>query len=72
MNPRYSHPPGRCPTSAPIEQRAQQAGARRWHYLDNLPVLVESGGLGRLARSCACTVTRLGRTCGVPYWMREE
>lgn len=40
VNPRYSHLL-EVPTSAPIEQRAQQAGARRWHYLDNLPVLVE-------------------------------
>ena len=42
VNPRYSHLL-EVPTSAPIEQRAQQAGARRWHYLDNLPVLVEQG-----------------------------
>ena len=42
VNPRYSHRL-EVPTSAPIEQRAQQAGARRWHYLDNLPVLVEQG-----------------------------
>lgn len=42
VNPRYSHLL-EVPTTAPIEQRAQQAGARRWHYLDNLPVLVEQG-----------------------------
>lgn len=42
VNPRYSHLL-EVPTSAPIELRAQQAGARRWHYLDNLPVLVEQG-----------------------------
>lgn len=42
VNPRYSHLL-EVPTSAPIEQRAQQAGARRWHYLDNLPVLVDQG-----------------------------
>ena len=42
VNPRYSHLL-EVPASAPIEQRAQQAGARRWHYLDNLPVLVEQG-----------------------------
>lgn len=40
VNPRYSHLL-EVPTTAPIELRAQQAGARRWHYLDNLPVLVE-------------------------------
>lgn len=42
VNPRYSHLL-EVPTTAPIELRAQQAGARRWHYLDNLPVLVEQG-----------------------------
>ena len=42
VNPHYSHLL-EVPTTAPIEQRAQQAGARRWHYLDNLPVLVEQG-----------------------------
>ena len=42
VNPRYSHLL-EVPTTAPIELRAQQAGARRWHYLDNLPVLVERG-----------------------------
>lgn len=42
VDPRYSHRL-EVPTTAPIEQRAQQAGARRWHYLDNLPVLVEQG-----------------------------
>ena len=33
VNPRYSHLL-EVPTTAPIELRAQQAGARRWHYLD--------------------------------------
>lgn len=42
VNPRYSYLL-EVPTTAPIELRAQQAGARRWHYLDNLPVLVEQG-----------------------------
>lgn len=31
------------PTSAPIEVRAGEATARRWHYLDNLPLLEARG-----------------------------
>lgn len=42
VNPRYSHLL-EVPTTAPIERRAKQADARRWHYLDNLPVLAERG-----------------------------
>lgn len=42
VDPRYSHRL-EVPTTAPIERRAKQAEARRWHYLDNLPVLTERG-----------------------------
>ena len=42
VDPRYSHRL-EVPTTAPIERRAKQADARRWHYLDNLPVLAERG-----------------------------
>lgn len=42
VNPRYSHLL-EVPTTSPIEARAKQAGARRWHYLDNLPLLTELG-----------------------------
>ena len=42
VDPRYSHRL-EVPTTAPIEARANQAQARRWHYLDNLPVLQQQG-----------------------------
>ena len=42
VDPRYSHRL-EVLTTAPIERRAKQADARRWHYLDNLPVLAERG-----------------------------
>ncbi|MFC2576349.1 MAG: alpha/beta fold hydrolase, partial [Rothia dentocariosa] len=42
VDPRYSHML-EVPTTAPIEVRAAQAQARRWHYLDNTPALQEHG-----------------------------
>lgn len=42
VDPRYSHRL-EVPTTAPIEARTNQAQARRWHYLDNLPVLQQQG-----------------------------
>ena len=42
VDPRYSHML-EVPTTAPIEARAAQAQARRWHYLDNTPALQEHG-----------------------------
>ena len=67
VDPRYSHML-EVPTTAPIEVRAAQAQARRWHYLDNTPALQEHG-LDLSARSCAYTATPPGRICGVPYSM---